>query len=352
MAGGIIADMVERILSDRADPQTINAARDHGWYAPLWGVLEENGLTLAWVPEDLGGAGLSLAESFEIVSVAGRFALPVPLVETMIAAWLLTRAGMASPPGAMTVAPVCPQDRIILGADGCLSGIARQVPFAGEADHVAVLAADGEGWAIALLSAADCERRDCHGLSDDPRADLILDGVRPIACHPAPSGFDDVALMMMGGVVRSVQIAGALQAALTISVQYANDRVAFGKSIGRFQAVQNILARLAGEVAAAEAAASSAADAVASADVGDDELFLEAAAAKIRSAEAVAAGAAIAHQVHGAIGLTTEHILHRFTLRMQDWRDDFGNESRWAAELGRKVLAGGAQNLWPLIASR
>jgi hypothetical protein len=69
----------------------------------------------------------------------------------------------------------------------------------------------------------------------------------------------------------------------------------------------------------------------------DDAIFLEATAAKIRSAEAAQEGAAIAHQVHGAIGFTSEHILHRYTLRMLAWRDDFGNESHWAAALGNKV---------------
>ena len=75
------------------------------------------------------------------------------------------------------------------------------------------------------------------------------------------------------------------------------------------------------------------------ADVIDDAVFLEAASAKIRCAEAAEEGAAIAHQVFGAIGFTKEHVLHRFTLRMLGWRDDFGNESYWAAELGRRDRA-------------
>ena len=61
---------------------------------------------------------------------------------------------------------------------------------------------------------------------------------------------------------------------------------------------------------------------------------------------------ALGHQVHGAIGFTQEHVLHRFTLRMLAWRDDFGNESHWAAELGRRVAARGADDFWPLVASR
>ena len=81
-------------------------------------------------------------------------------------------------------------------------------------------------------------------------------------------------------------------------------------------------------------------------------LFLEAASAKIRCSEAAEKGGAIAHQVHGAIGFTTEHILHRYSLRALAWRDDFGNESFWAVELGKLVAARGADELWPLVASR
>jgi acyl-CoA dehydrogenase len=159
--------------------------------------------------------------------------------------------------------------------------------------------------------------------------------------------------MLMGGVARSLQIAGALESMLDISVRYSNERVAFEKKISKFQAVQHNLAKLAGESAAALAAATSAADTIANATSLDgDAVFLEAVAAKIRCAEAAEKGAAIAHQVHGAIGFTIEHILHRYTLRALAWRDDFGSESYWAVELGRRVAANGADELWPLVASR
>jgi alkylation response protein AidB-like acyl-CoA dehydrogenase len=116
--------------------------------------------------------------------------------------------------------------------------------------------------------------------------------------------------------------------------------------------VQQNLARLAGETAAALAAAGSAADTIAQAGAFDDIVLLEAASAKIRSGEAAAEGSAIAHQVHGALGFTKEHVLHRFTLRMLSWRDDFGSESHWAAALGTMVAQRGADRFWPMIASR
>jgi acyl-CoA dehydrogenase len=354
-SGHIVADTAARIFADLADPQTINHAKDGSWRAPLWRALTDAGLTLAWMPEEHGGAGASLADGFEILQVAGRFALPVPLGETLLAGWLLARAGLEAPPGAMTVAPVRPKETITLNGDGVLRGRARGVPFAREAEHLAVLAtrgASGGSPTVALVAAKDCRVTEGRTLAGDASDEVTFDGVRPIARAPAPAGLDQTALMLMGATVRSVETAGALEAVLTHTVRYANERVAFERPIAKFQAVQHNLARLAGEVAAAVAAAGSAADAVAQATAFDEAIFLEAASAKIRCAEAAQEGVAIAHQVHGAIGFTKEHILHRFTLRLLSWRDDFGNESHWAVALGNLVAARGADDLWPLVASR
>ena len=104
--------------------------------------------------------------------------------------------------------------------------------------------------------------------------------------------------------------------------------------------------------AAAVAAACSAAEAVMAGSLNDDAGILEIAAAKIRCSEAAERGAGIAHQVHGAIGFTDEHVLHRLTLRALGWRDDFGNESYWSVRLGEFVASRGADELWPLVASR
>jgi acyl-CoA dehydrogenase len=348
----IIAETAARIFADLADPQTVNRAPDGAWKKPLWDTLAGSGLTLAWVPEALGGAGASLADGFAILSVAGRFALPVPLGETLLAGWLLSRAGIASPPGVMTVAPARPGDRIALDGDGMLSGQARGVPFGRDAGHVAVLAHGAAGAAIALVAAGEFRAAEGRTLAGDARDHLTFDRARPVRVAPAPAGIDQTTLMLMGATVRSVQMAGALEAILELSVRYANERVAFERPIAKFQAVQHNLARLAGEVAAAVTAAGSAADTIAPAEVFDDLIFLEATSAKIRSAEAAEQGVAIAHQVHGAIGFTKEHVLHRFTLRLLSWRDDFGNESHWAVELGNRVAARGADELWPLLASR
>lgn len=348
----IVAETAEKIFADLADAQTINGDKNGSWKAPLWQALSDAGLPLAWVPEDCNGSGASLAEGFSVLSAAGRFAVAVPLAETMLAGWLLAQAKIASPDGEMTVAPASPKDRITLNADGTLSGRARGVPFAKAAKHIAVLASGSNGFSIALVEAGACRIEAGLGLGGDNSDTVTLANVRPAAIKPAPKGFDQTSLMLMGGVARSLQIAGALESMLEISVRYSNERVAFEKKISKFQAVQHNLAKLAGESAAALAAATSAADAVANSTAFDDAFFLEAAAAKIRCSEAAEKGGAIAHQVHGAIGFTIEHILHRYSLRALAWRDDFGSESYWAVELGKLVADRGADELWPLVASR
>jgi acyl-CoA dehydrogenase len=348
----IVGETAERIFADLADAQTINRDPKGGWKAPLWRALTEAGLPLSWVPEDCAGSGASMAEGFSVLSAAGRFAVAVPLAETMLAGWLLSQAGIASPQAEMTVAPASPKDRIALSADGTLSGRARGVPFAKAAKHIAVLASSGSGLSIALVDAAKCRIEAGLNLAGDGSDTVTFDHVAPLAVKPAPKNLDQTSLMLIGAVARSLQIAGALQSMLDISVRYSNERVAFEKKISKFQAVQHNLAKLAGETAAAMTAASSAADTIANAAGFDEAVFLEATAAKIRCAEAAEKGAAIAHQVHGAIGYTLEHILHRYSLRALAWRDDFGHESYWAVELGKRVAARGADELWPLVASR
>lgn len=348
----IIVETAEKIFADLADPQTINHDKKDAWKAPLWQALTDAGLPLSWVPEDCGGSGADLADGFALLNAAGRFAVAVPLAETMLAGWLLAQAKIASPGGKMTVLPASPKDKITLNADGSLSGRARGVPFAKAAKHFAVLAHGNGGVSIALVDADQARIEAGLNVGYDNSDIVTLDKVQPITIKPAPKGFDQTKLMLMGGVARSLQIAGALESMLDISVRYSNERVAFEKKISKFQAVQHNLARLAGESAAALAAATSAADAIANASSFNDEVFLEAAAAKIRCAEAAEKGGGIAHQVHGAIGFTSEHILHRYSLRALAWRDDFGSESHWAVELGKMVADRGADELWPLVASR
>jgi acyl-CoA dehydrogenase len=374
----LVAETARRIFSDVCDPQTINRAADDSWKAAAWAAIEEAGLPLAWVPDVWGGAGGETADGFAVLREAGRLAVALPVAETLLAGWLLWSASIRSPKGPMACGPTREGDRIILGNDGRLHGHLRGVPFAKEAQYLALLVErDGPGCLGALVEAGATRIADGASIAGDACNAVVLEGVQPVAMLDVlRTGIDRSTLLLMGAAMRSVQMAGALEAILDLSVAYANERVAFGRPIAKFQAVQHNLARLAGEAAAAMAAAGSAADAIANSPfqaeadnrkrqaesdllslpglfTGFDEgVLLEVASAKIRVGEAAGEGAAIAHQVLGAIGFTKEHVLQRYTRRLWAWRDEFGGESVWAAKLGRLVAAKSADALWPMLAAR
>ena len=75
----LVAEAAERLFGDLCDPQAVNNARDEGWKDRLWQALAENGLIHASIPEELGGSGAGLSDGFELMRLAGRFAVPVPL---------------------------------------------------------------------------------------------------------------------------------------------------------------------------------------------------------------------------------------------------------------------------------
>ena len=155
----IVADTAARIFADLADPQIINKAADGAWKEPLWRALSDVGLPLAWVPEELGGSGAGLADGFAILGVAGRFALSVPLAETLAAGWLLAHAGLEAPKTPMTLAPARPHDRITIEADGRLNGCATGVPFARDCRTSRCLLTTGEQQMIVLVDIKDCRRQ-------------------------------------------------------------------------------------------------------------------------------------------------------------------------------------------------
>src|ERR1700721_2879755 len=153
MAASIIVDTATKIFQDLCAADTVNKAEKGEWPTALWDALEESGLPLTWVSDEFGGAGAELADGFAVLRVAGRYAAPVPLAETLLAGWLLAEAKIAAPAGPMTIAPVHEDGNIQIGADGKLSGRARHVPFARDAAHIAVVATRGGEKVVALVAA-------------------------------------------------------------------------------------------------------------------------------------------------------------------------------------------------------
>ena len=191
---------------------------------------------------------------------------------------------------------------------------------------------------VTIATREECTIEPGENVAREPR-DTVMPGGR--TDQHGDARLDRLQLRAVGAALRTQQIAGALERVLEMTTQYAMDRTQFGRPLGKFQAVQQNLAVLAGHTAAAGAAADMAAEAV------DDAIrLLPIAAAKARCGEAAGIRAAIAHQVHGAIGFTQEHRLHFLTKRLWSWRDEFGNEAEWNLLTGRHMVKAGPARYW------
>ena len=341
----LLRETATRLFQQHCEPAALRAA-ETAFPQAAWDAVEEAGLHRALVPEEAGGYGVPVADALSLLRVAGEHALPLPLAETLLASWLLAGAGLPIPDGPLTIAPIVGAETLTLqraGGGWRLSGTATRIPWGRNATAAAVMATHDGAPHIALLASSAWQAVPAENLAREPRDTLTIDAT-PEAVAPAAAGIGPAQLRAVGAAMRSLQMAGALTRITGISVQYAQERVQFGRPIGKFQAVQQNLAVLAGQTAAASAAADLAAEAVA-----DGVRLLPIAAAKSRAGEAAGQGAAIAHQVHGAIGFTYEHTLHFFTKRLWSWRDEFGNEAEWNLHVGRHMAKAGADRLWAEI---
>jgi acyl-CoA dehydrogenase len=347
----LVVETVRDILESH-EPFVLTPERR--WDAELWADLAEAGLTGVGIPEEAGGSGGELADAVAVVATLAAGAAAVPIAEQLLAAGpALVAAGVEQTAfdEPLTFAPA---DAVTVEAsddgDGpgrfLLTGTVTDVPWAGVAQRVAVLAAAPAGFDGALLALVDASglaATSAANLAGEPRGSLVLDGVPATGAVLTPAQAEQVRARY--ALARAVQLSAALRQVLDATVAYAGERVQFGRPLGRFQAIQMELAQMAGEVTAVAALVDAAVQAV---DRGEN-VVPAAAAAKVRAGAAVEVVARLAHQVHGAIGFTQEHRLHHLTRRLWSWRDEAGSELHWSRVLAAGLLADGPDRLWPAL---
>jgi acyl-CoA dehydrogenase len=345
----IVLEQADRLFRGEVTKQRMADADSGAWPSVIWQAVERAGLPLALVPEAHGGAGLSPVDTLRLIRRSGYHTVPIPLPETMLAAALWAEAAGAPLQGTLSLAPTGVDQTIGIerSAGGfVLQGRARRIPWASQVDHVLVYARDssGAGYLLPLQSAAATIQLN-RNLANEARDTLLLDDVAipEDVVRPAPPTCAE-GFLLFGALIRAHQMVGAMERCIDYAVDYAMERHQFGRPIGRFQAVQHMLADAAGQYAAAAAAAELAAEAY-----GNADFDFAVAIAKARVGEAAGKVAEVCHQVHGAIGFTHEHPLHFATRRLWSWRDEFGHETYWQERIGRRVCSAGGEALWPLL---
>ncbi len=308
--------------------------------ADLWRILEDTGLARLTSTPDMGAGPRELA--ITLYGLA-RHAGSVPLAETdLLAGWLGPQAGIELPEGPLTVAiaDADPDGRRV-------TGTARSVPWARSCAAVLLAVRVPDGLRVGLVEVSPSSLNEDHNLAGEPRDsitfDVPADQLRTV--DPELGG----ELLRRGAWSRCVQIVGALDAAAALSVDHTRERVQFGRPLSAFQAVQQSLAGMAGEIETARAAAELAV--TTAVEYGFDSPTTDYAitVAKVAVGRAVGPVTTVAHQLHGAIGVTQEHPLWLFTLRAQSWAGDYGTTTQYARRLGRLALA--TEDPWDLVAA-
>lgn len=284
-----------------------------------WAQCVEGGFVHALLPEAQGGIGLTLPEFFTTALAAGACASPLPLVHTALLLRLLTENGVSD--SALPEGPITYAERLAIH-DGVMSAVG--VPWS-QVSRWAVAQTVHGVWLLPIdQQASDARTLVCQGT--EPHAWMAAGGQAVSA--------DADTLRGVAAAGYSVLLAGVLEQMLAMTVRYAGERQQFGKPIGRFQAIQQQISAMAERVIAARMAA----------QMGFiDDIYasrLDAlAVAKAITSEVVPMASSIAHAVHGAIGVTEEYALQRYSGAAHSWRGAAGGEVFWRRWIGQRVLA-------------
>lgn len=331
----ILEESADRAFASFAEPALLRQIEAGEDAHEVWASVAELGFEQIFA----GASDDPWRDACVVLKAAGRHALPAPLPETLMAGALMARAGLEPAEG--PVALGAPRHTELTLADaGDVTGRTSHLAWGHVCRHALLPMLDQ-----VLLLPLEGRTQQERNIAREPRDAYVFVSATPVSGGPLPG--DEV--MAAGALMRAAQMAGAIEAVLAMTVQYARERHQFGKPIGSFQAIQHQLAILAGHAAAATRAVDAAFDHVAEGGGDGAVLQFEAAVAKIRTGEAASAAAAIAHQTHGAIGFTDEHRLHYFTRRLWSWRSEFGTAAWWSERLGRAVAAKGAEAFWPEV---
>ena len=216
-----------------------------------------------------------------------------------------------------------------------LDGVARFVHDAHDADLllVAYRSAAGPGHALVPLPAAGVETRVLGGLDLTRRlCEVRFAGVEvdaaSVVCTGAAANESIARALRLATVLQAAESVGATEALFERTVDYAKQRVQFGRVIGSFQAIKHKLAGMLVELEGARAAAHYAALAIAESTDDRDEA-VAVAGSYVREVCAHVCGEAL--QIHGGIGFTWEHDVHLFVRRAKANEVLFG-DAAWHRE--------------------
>lgn len=322
-------ETMERILRDVMANTTMGVSTPRVLPMLLFSALADNGILAMLATEDAGGIGASLSETMTILRAAGDAAAPGPLLETILANALLGKAGRPLANGPVTLA-LLPEG---LAQDE--APLVLQLPWAGLVETILLVAPAENGAIVVETSSSKWQIAVGEDAAGEPN-DIISEPTDLMANHfTIDLSFDEI--LRRTSILRAGQMLGAMEWSYRRSVEYAMERQQFGREIGKFQVVQQMLADLADHVLAATVLLEAAAE---------SNSLMMAGAARSRLADATDCAITVSHQVHGAMGFSVEYALNHRTRRMMAWRDTYGSVPYWRRAVGNVLAISDRETLW------
>jgi alkylation response protein AidB-like acyl-CoA dehydrogenase len=304
--------------------------QDAGSDPALWSAIVEQGWLGVAVDESAGGLGFGVVEVAVLLEEVGRHAAPGPIAATMLAVDALVAASATEEAARLVageagcVAWSRRHDAVraeLVGDDWRLTGRPDPAIGAPGAALAVVVAAtpDGPGLFLVDVAAIGAPEREPAMDRTRPLGWLLLDDTPARHLGGAEAA---QALVDRGATYASAEMLGGAARVLDLAVEYAKDRVQFGRPIGSFQAVKHRCADMLVDVEGMRSTTYWAAWCVGAADPDGS---VAASTAKIWCSDASKRVMGSALQVHGGIGFTWEHDLHVFMKRAQLDQLSFGD---------------------------
>jgi acyl-CoA dehydrogenase len=316
----VLLDSFCRLLGQISPASAVRRAERDADVAVILREVEDSGFLDALVPESKGGSGLALSDVVPLFLAAGKYLIPIPFAETMVARALIAESEMQAPRGMAimlwptTSAGLLRSQIEPLGAPSSLALVQRGTTF-----QLVPVNSGEQGTDPFRMSSAVC----CTGTAPDWSA-------RPLLSF----SLADIDLFHFAAAIAAATMAGALQRLLELSLTHVNDRRQFGRTLSKFQAIQQQMSVFAEKAVCAQVAAR-----IGLSATGLVLDIARVAIAKCVVNESASVCASIAHAVHGAIGISEAHDLQLYTRRLARWRLSFGSETYWQRHLGNARLA-------------
>ena len=353
-----LREFVRSFMTEKSTEEAVREQMetDQGYDAAVWKQMSEQmGLPALVIPEEYGGQGFSFVELGVVLEEMGRALLCAPFFSSMLASLTLLHSGdedakKAHLPGIAageTIAALAYTEEngkwdasaVTATSDGStISGTKSFVIDGHTADLLIVAAKTGAGISLFTVDGnADGVTRELLATMDQTRkqAKITLDNAPATLIGTDGGGWDTLETVLdLAAIALAAEQVGGAQFVLDMAVQYAKDRVQFGRPIGSFQAIKHKCADMLLEV---ESAKSAAYYGLWCASEMNDELPSVASMAKAYCSDAYFHATAENIQIHGGIGFTWEHPAHLYFKRAKSSELMFGDPSYHREQLAQRI---------------